>query len=106
MTQLNITVSNLSDWKALAFGKSYSALLLARAILKFKLLKDLDVNTKSGFLLTESNYKPFHVVGMIYSDVILGYYYHILGQQSVMIIDKPTSYWSKTGFFSVCQLKK
>ena len=48
---MNITVSNLSDWKALAFGKSYSALLLARAILKFKLLKDLDVNNKSGFLL-------------------------------------------------------
>ena len=36
---------------------------------------------------------------MIFSDVILGWYYNNLGQNFVMIIGKQTSYWSKTGFF-------
>ena len=45
------------------------------------------------------NIKPFHVVGMIFWDVILG-------RKFVMIIGKQTSYWSKTGFISVCHLKK
>jgi hypothetical protein len=35
--------------------------------------------------------KPFHVVGIIFSDVILGWYYLILWQKFVMIIDKQTS---------------
>ena len=48
---------------------------------------------------TVDDQKPFLVVGMIFSDVILG-------QKFVMIIGKQTFYWSKTGFFSVFQLKK
>ena len=43
--------------------------------------------------------KPFHVIGMIFSDVILG-------QKFVMIIGKQTSYWSKTGFFLSLPVKK
>ena len=50
--------------------------------------------------------KPFHVVGMIFLDVISAWYYDILWQKIVMILGKQTSYWSKTGYFSVCQLKK
>ena len=37
--------------------------------------------------------KPFHIVGIIFLDVIFG-------QKIVMIIVKQTSYWSKTDFFS------
>ena len=43
--------------------------------------------------------KPFHVVMMIFSDVILG-------RKFVMIIGKQTSYFPKIGFFLVFQLKK
>ena len=45
------------------------------------------------------NLKPFHVVRMIFSNAILG-------QKLVMITGKQTFNWFKTGFFSVCQLKK
>ena len=51
-------------------------------------------------------FKPFHVIGMIFSDVILGWYRNILGQKFVMIIGKQTSYWSKTVFFLSLPAKK
>ena len=38
--------------------------------------------------------KPFNVVGMIFSDINLEWYYLILRRKFVMIIDKQTSYWA------------
>ena len=43
---------------------------------------------------------------MLFSDVILGWYYHILGRKFVMIIGKQTSYWSKTGLCLSLPVKK
>ena len=39
----------------------------------------------------EPVFKTFHVIGMIFSDVILGWYYDILGHKFVNIIGKQTS---------------
>ena len=44
-------------------------------------------------------YKPSHVIGTIFSNVVLD-------KNLLCYLGKQTSYWSKKSFFSVCQLKK
>ena len=59
-----------------------------------KLSRSLRYYYEKGIMQKVAGMKPFHVVGMIFSDLILG-------QKFVMIIGKQTSYWSRTVFFSV-----
>ena len=61
------------------------------------------------FGITHCNSRPIFVQltwNLFISSGCLLFSNVILGRKFVMIIDKQTSYWSKTGFFSVCQLKK
>ena len=92
------------NWKISSYKKpmriwNFLFIYLLRCFLNVRWFLSFCSNLSLSYWHFMVHIKPFHVVRTIFSNIILD-------ENLLWYLCKQTSYWSKTGFFSVCQLKK